>query len=318
MARRQQDKARPERPAAADGAGRRKLQSCVSAALDKALDAPLEPALYLVSTPIGNLADISLRALATLERAGVLLCEDTRHSRKLLTHFGISREAEPYHEHNAAAARPRIIARLRAGFSVALISDAGTPLVSDPGYKLARAALDEGLKVVAVPGPSAALAGLSVSGLPSDRFLFAGFLPPRADGRRARLKDLSGVPATLVLFEAPQRLAAMLADAADILGARPAAVARELTKLHEDILHGTLPELVDKLGTSATLKGEVVVLVGPPVPSEVGDVDIAAALAGKFAQSSFRDAVREVSEELGVHKSRVYRIGLSLKQTEAG
>lgn len=307
----------PAPGAALDETARRKLRACVAAALDKALEAPLAPALYLVSTPIGNLADTSLRALAAMLRADILLCEDTRHSRKLLTHFGISRDLEPYHDHNAAAARPRIVARLRAGFSVALISDAGTPLVSDPGLKLARAVLAEGLEVIAVPGPSAALAALSVSGLATDRFLFAGFLPPRAEGRRARLGELADVQATLVLFEAPRRLAAMLADASEILGARDAVIARELTKLHEETLRGTLAELVDKLGAIPALKGEFVVLVGPPAQSEIEDVDIAAALTGMLGKSSFRDAVRTVAQEFGVHKSRVYRIGLALKEPNA-
>ncbi|MEC9367469.1 MAG: 16S rRNA (cytidine(1402)-2'-O)-methyltransferase [Pseudomonadota bacterium] len=305
-----------DKPAVAPEAARRRLVTCVTAALEKALDASLEPALYLVSTPIGNLADISLRALAVMQGTGLLLCEDTRHTRKLLTHFGISRELEPYHEHNAAAARPRILARLRAGFSVALVADAGTPLVSDPGFKLARSVLAEGMKVIAVPGASAALAALSVSGLASDRFLFAGFLPPKREGRRARLRELADVPGSLILFEAPARLAAMLADASEILGPREAAVARELTKLHEEILRGNLGELVEKLGTGEQLKGEIVVVVDPPMRAEVNDVEISAELNARMARASFRDAVREVADELGVHKSRVYRLGLALKEQE--
>ena len=179
---------------------------------------PLAPALYLVATPIGNLADISLRALSVLARADLIAAEDTRHSKKLLAHFGIAAKLSAYHEHNAERERPRLIARLRAGQSVALVSDAGTPLVSDPGYKLAREALDAGLAVVSIPGPSASLAALTSSGLPTDTFLFAGFLPPKSGPRRARLEGLRAVPATLIFFETGPRLAKSLADMADVLG----------------------------------------------------------------------------------------------------
>jgi 16S rRNA (cytidine1402-2'-O)-methyltransferase len=189
-------------------------------ALAELLERPLAPGLYLVATPIGNLGDISLRALAVLARADLIAAEDTRHSKKLLSHFGLRGELTPYHEHNAEKERPRLIARLRAGQSVALISDAGTPLISDPGYKLVRQALDEGLMVTSIPGPSAALAALTTAGLPTDTFLFAGFLPQKTGARRARLEELKHVPATLVFFETAPRLAKSLADMADLWWSR--------------------------------------------------------------------------------------------------
>ena len=193
-----------------------------------------------MATPIGNLADVSLRALAVLARADMIAAEDTRHSRKLLTHFGISSTLTPYHEHNAAKERPKLLARIRAGAAVALISDAGTPLVSDPGYKLVREALDDGLSVTSIPGASAVMAALTSVGLPTDTFLFGGFLPVKSGARRKRLEELKATPATLLLFETGSRLAKSLADMAEVLGAREAAVAKELTKLHETVTRGTL------------------------------------------------------------------------------
>jgi 16S rRNA (cytidine1402-2'-O)-methyltransferase len=284
--------------------------------LAEQLDRPLGAGLYLVATPIGNLADISLRALAVLARADLIAAEDTRHSRKLLTHFGIRAELTPYHEHNAARERPKLLARVRAGHAVALISDAGTPLVSDPGYKLVRAALDEDLTVVSIPGPSAVLAGLTSTGLPTDTFLFGGFLPPKSGARRARLEELKTVPATLVFFETSSRLSKSLADMAELYGAREAAIAKELTKLHESVTRGTLPELVASVGEGDGLKGEFVVLVGPPSAEEaaIGDGAIVTSLKLALAHESFRDAVRSVAERLGVKRSRVYDLGLSLER----
>ena len=199
-----------------------RLLQRAEAALADELERPLAPGLYLVATPIGNLADISLRALAVLARADLIAAEDTRHSRKLLSHFGIKGELTPYHEHNAAKERPRLLARIKAGFSVALISDAGTPLISDPGYKLVREALEEELTVVSVPGASAALAALTSAGLPTDTFLFAGFLPPKGGARRKRLEELKPVPATLIFYETALRLSATLADMSEMFGARGA------------------------------------------------------------------------------------------------
>jgi 16S rRNA (cytidine1402-2'-O)-methyltransferase len=288
------------------------------ATLAELLERPLPPGLYLVATPIGNLADISLRALATLAGAGLVAAEDTRHSRKLLSHYGIKAELTPYHEHNAAKERPKLIARIRAGFAVALISDAGTPLVSDPGYKLVREALEQGLHVVSIPGPSAALAALTSSGLPTDTFLFAGFLPVKGGPRRSRIEELKDVPATLLFFETAQRLPKSLADLAEALGAREAALAKELTKLHESVARGTLPELAEGLG--AELRGEYVIVVAPPRGTEalVDDAAIVAGLRQALARESFRDAVRTVADTLKVKRSRVYELGLALHREADG
>lgn len=285
-------------------------------ALSDLIAQPLPAGLYLVSTPIGNLGDISLRALAVLARADLIAAEDTRHSKKLLSHFGIHAELTPYHEHNAERERPRLLARMRAGFSVALISDAGTPLVSDPGFKLVREALDQDLAVTSIPGPSAAIAALTSAGLPTDSFFFTGFLPPKPGQRRARLGELKGMPATLVIYEAAPRLAKSLADMADTFGPRQAAVAKELTKLHETVMHGTLDLLAAELGGQETPKGEFVVVVAPPSKQEtaVSDDRIVAELKATLKTDSFRDSVRKVTAALNVNRSRVYELGLSLSR----
>jgi len=291
-----------------------------SEALAELLEEPLSPGLYLVATPIGNLTDISLRALSVLARAGLIAAEDTRHSRKLLSHYGIRAELTPYHEHNAAKERPKLLARLRAGFSVALISDAGTPLVSDPGYKLVREALADGLHVTSIPGPSAALAALTSSGLPTDTFLFAGFLPVKGGPRRSRIEELRDAPATLLFFETAQRLPKSLADLAEVLGPREAALAKELTKLHESVMRGTLPELAERLADAAELRGEYVVVIGPATAAEalVGDAAIVASLKEALTEESFRDAVRNVAEKFKVKRSRVYELGLALHREGDG
>jgi 16S rRNA (cytidine1402-2'-O)-methyltransferase len=286
----------------------------VEAEAARLLASPLAPGLHLVATPIGHLGDITLRALAVLARADLVYCEDTRHSRTLLAHYGIGTPTRPYHEHNAEAERPRVLAALAAGRRVALISDAGTPLVSDPGFKLVRACLAEGYRVESVPGPSAVLAALSSSGLPTDAFLFAGFLPPRSAARRARIAELAAVPATLILFEAPSRVAASLADLAARLGAdRPGALARELTKLHEEVRRGSLGELAAAAAENAP-KGEVVLLVGPPPRTEASDEAILDRLSAALATLSLRDAAQAVAEAMGVSRSRVYDLGLRLRR----
>ncbi|HZP10338.1 16S rRNA (cytidine(1402)-2'-O)-methyltransferase [Methyloceanibacter sp.] len=287
-------------------------------ALSELMARPLEPGLYLVATPIGNLADISLRALAVLARADVIAAEDTRHSKKLLSHFAISAEMTAYHEHNAERERPKLIARLRAGESIALISDAGTPLISDPGYKLVREALDAGIAVRSIPGASAVLAALTSSGLPTDTFLFAGFLPPKQAARRNRLEQVKTAPATLIFFETGPRLGASLTDMAVVLGPRAAVIARELTKLHETISRGSLDKLAAEAEASGMLKGEFVVVVGPPEAEEtdVSDAKIVEQLEKALNLESFRDAVRSVAEVLQVPRSRVYEIGLKLKRTD--
>jgi 16S rRNA (cytidine1402-2'-O)-methyltransferase len=240
---------------------------------------PLAPGLYVVATPIGNLGDVSVRALATLAAAALVACEDTRVTRILTDRYGIRTPLIAYHDHNAARQRPKLLAALAEGKTVALVSDAGTPLVSDPGYRLVNASLAAGHAVIPVPGASAVLAALVASGLPSDAFLFGGFLPSKLSARRRRLGDFARAPATLIFFESPQRLAATLADMATVLGAaRDCAVARELTKTYESVRRGSLEELAATLAGEPPPKGEVVVLVGPPSPVEpdAADVDAAA------------------------------------------
>ncbi len=280
--------------------------------LARLLETGLEPGLYLVATPIGNLGDITLRALAALARADVLYCEDTRHSRTLLAHFGIARPTRPYHEHNAERERGRVLADLTAGRSVALISDAGTPLVSDPGYKLVRATLEAGHRVTSLPGPSALLAAIASAGIATDTFLFAGFLPSRDGPRRTRLLELAKVPATLVFFEAPTRLAASLAAIAESLGSRELAVMRELTKLHEEVRRGT-PAALAQWAQESAPRGEMVILVAPPAAEAVSDEAIAAGIAPLLDRMRLAEAAREVAEALDVPKARVYGIGLMLK-----
>lgn len=286
--------------------------AAVGRAMEQVAASSLAPGLYVVSTPIGNLADVTLRALGVLARADVIYCEDTRHSQRLTRHYAIDRPLVPYHEHNAEQERPRILARLARSHVVALISDAGTPLISDPGYKLVRAARAEGHGVWCLPGASAPIAALSIAGLPTNQFSFEGFLPPRSAARRTQLETMTGMPGTLVFFEAPQRLAETLADMADVLGDRPAAVARELTKIHEDVRLDRLRGLAAWAAAEA-VKGEIVVLVGPATAVEIDDARIQAELAALTALS-VRDAARQVAETLGVPRSRVYQLALAAKR----
>jgi 16S rRNA (cytidine1402-2'-O)-methyltransferase len=284
----------------------------------QAFEAHKPPAgLSIVATPIGNLGDITLRALHTLAGADAILAEDSRVTRKLLTHFGIRTPILPYHEHNAAEMRPKVLARLEAGETLALVSDAGTPLVSDPGFKLVRAIAEDGLGVTALPGASAVLTGLVLGGLPTDRFFFEGFLPPKSAARRSRASAIADIPATLVLFETGPRIAATLADLADVLGNRPAAVARELTKKFEQIRRGTLPELAEAYASEAQPKGEIVLIVAPPPEPEAataGDLD--AALRTALAHASLKDAVAEVARATGTAKREVYARALGLTRSD--
>ena len=275
---------------------------------------PLAAGLYLVATPIGTADDITLRALDILARADVLAAEDTRRTRQLLDIHGIAlgaRPMVPYHDHNGAAQRPGLLRRIAEGASVALVSDAGTPLVADPGWRLAREAIDAGLPVTAAPGASALLAALSVAGLPTDRFLFAGFPPPRAAERARWLAGLAAVPATLVFYESPHRLGETLAALEAALGDRPAAVCRELTKRFEEVRRGSLTELAAAYA-GAPPRGEIVVVVGPPVETVAEDADLDAALTAALATSSVRDAARDVAEALGVPRKRAYLRALAL------
>jgi 16S rRNA (cytidine1402-2'-O)-methyltransferase len=274
----------------------------------------LEPALYIVSTPIGNLGDITLRALSCLAAADVIACEDTRTTRVLTGRYGITTRLIAYHEHNAERQRPVILRLLGEGRAVALVSDAGTPLISDPGYRLVRDTVEAGHRVVPIPGPSALLAALVVSGLPTDSFHFAGFLPPKSEARRTRLAALAAIPSTLVFYEAPQRLAASLADMAATLGReRVATVARELTKLFETVRRGMLGALADAYGAEAAPKGEIVVLVGPPAEAAMADEDVDRMLAGLLADHSVKSAVAEAAAVTGLSRRDLYRRALALR-----
>lgn len=273
----------------------------------------LAAGLHLVATPIGNLGDITLRGLWVLRGVDRILCEDTRVTARLLTHFGIDKPLVPYHDHNADRVRPGVLEALRRGERLALVSDAGTPLVSDPGYKLVRAALAEGLAVTAAPGASAALAALTLSGLPPDRFLFAGFPPPRPAARRRLFAEWRNLGATLILFEGPSRLAASLADLAAVLGDREAVVGRELTKRHEEVRRGTLSTLVEYYRAGAP-RGEVVIVIGPPVPHPAEAIDIDARLRERLARGSLRDAVAELAEQTGLGRQALYRRALALQR----
>ena len=294
-----------------------RLSSRVATELQRWLAEPLPGGLYLVATPIGNLGDITLRALAVLARCDLVCCEDTRHSRTLLAHFAIDRPLRAYHEHNADAERPRLLAMLAEGRAIALVSDAGTPLVSDPGFKLVRDCIVAGHRVTSLPGASSVMAAVSVAGLPTDQFHFAGFLPVREGQRRTRLAELGALPATLILFEAPSRLAASLADLSDVLGAnRPVAVARELTKRFEEVRRGSAAE-VAAWAAAESPRGEIVILVGPPEHRDATDAEIEAALSVLLAETSLKEAARTVATRLGVPRSRAYEIGLSLKDAQS-
>ena len=274
----------------------------------------LDPGLYIVSTPIGNLRDITLRALDTLASVDEVLAEDTRVAGRLMSAHGVEAKLTAYHDHNAAQKRPGVLARLEEGARIALISDAGTPLVSDPGYKLVREAVEAGHRVVPVPGASAALAALAMAGLPSDRFLFAGFLPVKSGARRKAVTELAGVTVTLIFYEGPSRLAACLADLAEVLGGdREAVVARELTKLFEEARRGSLAELAEHYTKMGPPKGEVVVLVGPPGAVELDDAGLDAALREALKDMPTRAAADQVAEQFGRSRREVYQRALSLK-----
>jgi len=278
----------------------------------------LAPGLHIVATPIGNLGDITLRALEALAGADLIACEDTRVSRKLLDRYAISTPLTPYHDHNAANARPVLLRRLAEGAAIALISDAGTPLVSDPGFKLVRAAAEAGHTVTALPGASASLAALTVAGLPTDQFLFAGFLPPKQAARRARVAELSRVPATLILYETGPRLAAALADLADGLGAaREAAVCRELTKLHEEVRRGDLATLAQAY-VDTEPRGEIVLIIAPPqAPEPISAADSEDLLREALNRLSLKDAVAEVADATGLPRRDLYQRALALAKNAA-
>jgi len=283
--------------------------------IERVTASKLEPGLWVVATPIGNLGDVTTRARDVLLGADLVICEDTRVTAKLMARIGARRPMLSYNDHNAPRVRPGLLARLRGGAALALVSDAGTPCISDPGFKLVRAALDEGMAVRAVPGPSSVTAALSIAGLPTDRFLFVGFLPPRTAARHAALDEIAQVRATLVILESPGRLAALLADAAACLGSREAAVARELTKIYEEVRHGTLDELAAHYAAAATPKGEIVVLVGPPqADAAVSLEDVDVRLGEALARLPPRRAAAEVAKATGLAANELYARVLELRR----
>jgi len=268
--------------------------------------------LYLVATPIGNLADITQRALQVLRDVAVVACEDTRHTRKLLQHYGLNPKTLSYHEHNEQQRARELIELLQQGNDVAVVSDAGTPAISDPGFRLVRAAIENGLAVVPVPGPSALLAALVGAGLPTDEFFFGGFLPARSSARRTRLEELRAVPGTLIFYEAPHRLAASLKDAYEVLGEREAVVARELTKLHEEFKRGRLSELSQHY-SNVDPRGEIVLLIDrtvldEPTMGEAGNASVSELVARFEAEGlDRRAALKKAARELGLSRAEAYR-----------
>lgn len=283
--------------------------------------------LYIVATPIGNLEDITQRALRVLQEAYLVACEDTRRTRVLLNHFGIKTKTLSYHEHNERERAEEICKLLASGKNVALVSDAGTPLINDPGFRVANAAIEQGLRVVPIPGPTAFVSALVASGLPSDEFYFAGFLPARANARRARMEELSAIPATLIFYEAPHRIGATLKDALDTLGNRQAAVARELTKLHEEIARGRLSTLTERFGSDTRTRGEIVLIISgaaasnsqlqpsessgqaQPSPQRLSERVSELEHEGLDAKAALKKAARE----LGLKRAEAYRLIVAQK-----
>ncbi|MDX6305099.1 MAG: rRNA (cytidine1402-2-O)-methyltransferase [Blastocatellia bacterium] len=276
--------------------------------------------LFIVATPIGNLEDVTQRALRVLAEVDLIACEDTRRTRVLLNHFSIKTKTISYHEHNERERTEQICKLLVSGKDVALVSDAGTPLINDPGFRLTNAAIELNLPVVPIPGPTALVSALVASGLPSDQFLFAGFLPARANARRARLEELRAMPATLVFYEAPHRIAATLADALAVLGNRPAAVARELTKIHEEIARGSLHELIQRFGKPA--RGEMVLLISGAGIEESATTEEAAPAWRRLIERvseleseglDAKAALKKAARELGIKRAEAYRLVVAQK-----
>jgi 16S rRNA (cytidine1402-2'-O)-methyltransferase len=275
----------------------------------------LAPGLHVVATPIGNLGDVSLRALETLMAADLVLCEDTRVTHKLFDRYGLKARLLAYHDHNAAAVRPKVLEKLASGAAIALVSDAGTPLISDPGYKLVAEALDAGHRVYPIPGASALLAALVAAGLPTDRFFFEGFLPSKSGQRKNRIAELREIPTTLVFYETGPRLAESLADLASGLGGRPAAVCRELTKAFEETRRGTLDELALHYEKAGAPKGEIVIVIAPPDETKnISSEDLDLKLRRALARASLKDAVAEVTEDTGMKRRDVYARALALAE----
>lgn len=278
----------------------------------------LAPGLYVVATPIGNLRDITIRALATLAAADAILCEDTRTTVKLLNHYGIRTRLEPYHEHNAVRVRPGILARLKDKAAMALVSDAGMPLVSDPGYRLAIEAAAQGVAVTCCPGPSAVATALALSGLPTDRFAFFGFVPQKLGERRRLFLELAKLRSTLVFFESPRRIVTTLHDIAAALPGRTVAVARELTKLHEEISRGSASGVAEILAGRTSIKGEITLLIGPPDETAAApEEDIETAIAETMSMAPSK-AASELSKRFNVSKKEIYARILAAKGKASG
>ncbi|MGD0308883.1 MAG: 16S rRNA (cytidine(1402)-2'-O)-methyltransferase [Acidobacteriota bacterium] len=270
--------------------------------------------LYLVATPIGNLEDISLRALNTLKRVDLIACEDTRHTARLLEHYGIATPRESHHEHNEARHTERLLALLQEGKSIALVSDAGTPLLSDPGYVLVDACRNAGIAVTPIPGPSAAIAALTASGFPTDTFLFAGFLPPRKGPRRRRLQEIASIPATLIFYEAPHRLIPSLEDMVEILGDRQACLAREMTKIHEEWLRGTLVDIAGAIRARPQIRGEITLVVARGSSALAQEQPVCPASIKQHLQqellrtgASPKDALKAIARQRGLSRREAYR-----------
>ncbi len=269
--------------------------------------------LYIVSTPIGNLDDMTFRAVQVLRDVTIIACEDTRHTRKLLTHFGIETPTISYHDHNERERAQELIKRLKSGDNIAVVSDAGTPGINDPGFRLVQLAIENEINVVPVPGANAVIAALVTSGLPTDRFFFEGFLPPRSNARRTRLQELSTMPATLVFYEAPHRIAATLKDAFEVLGQRNAVVGRELTKLHEEFVRGNLSELAQKFSFADKARGEMVLLISGRSEDDAiertNSADTVSSLVAEFegAGLDHRAALKKAARALGMTRDEAYR-----------
>ncbi|CAI8410432.1 MAG: Ribosomal RNA small subunit methyltransferase I [Rhodobiaceae bacterium UBA7378] len=303
---------KPSKPATKSGT--RSAISTTALSVAPPATPSLAPGLYVVATPLGNARDITLRALDVLHNVDVIYCEDTRVTGKLAALYAIKTKRRAYHEHNAATMRPKILAALAAGAKVALVSDAGTPLISDPGQPLVRAARANGHAVFTVPGASAPIAALSIAGLPSDRFTFVGFLPPKSGKRRQALSDLAAVDGTLVLFEAPRRLPDLLGDIVEMLGDREVSVARELTKKFETVITAPIADLPGLLDADA-LRGECVVLIGPTAaPTRLDTDGLDALLATALEGNSVRDAVKQVADASGLARRLVYDRALILSK----
>jgi len=276
---------------------------------------PLAAGLHLVATPLGNLADVSLRSLAVLAAADIVLCEDTRITSRLMQRYSIATRLKPYHDHNAASVRPWLLEKLGAGAAIALVSDAGMPMVSDPGYKLVRDCIAHQVAVDVVPGPTAPVTALALSGLPSDRFLFAGFLSAKQGARLRQLQELSAIQATLLLFESAARISASLASIAEVMGNRPIAVAREMTKMHQEVLRGDAAGILAQLAGRPPLKGEISIVIGPPEGrDEPSEEDLSARLSELLREYPVSKAATLLAKETGQPKAALYDLAVSLKK----